>query len=209
MSKEELFARFPDGKKLDGYALLIFHPVDAEDQLAGRQFESILLALRDQGIPVAGSYPNTDPGHSGIVEVTQRYEMEQDCWFFKNLERDWFLSLYRHARFIIGNSSSGILEVTIVPLPAINVGLRQKGRLAGANVIFCEADRAAIRQSISQASRPAFREAVSRMTNLYGDGRSTEKAYDYIKSTDFLAMRFKTEDPLCSPGAEPARAERP
>ena len=209
MSTEELFARFPDGKKLDGYALLIFHPVDAEDQLAGQQYENILLALREHGIPVAGSYPNTDPGHSGIVEVTQRYEMEQDCWFFKNLERDWFLSLYRHARFIIGNSSSGILEAASVPLPAINVGLRQKGRLAGANVIFSEADRAAIGESISQASRPAFRDEVSRMINLYGDGRSTEKAYNYIKSTDFFAMRFKTEDPLCATDAEPGRAEQP
>ncbi len=208
MSAEDLFARFPEGKKLDGYALVIFHPVDAEDHLAGQQFENILLALRDHGIPVAGSYPNTDPGHSEIIEVTQRYEMAQDCWFFKNLDRHWFLSLYSHARFIIGNSSSGILEAASIPLPAINVGLRQKGRLAGGNVIFCDAGRAAIRESITHASRPDFRDAVSRMTNLYGHGQSTEKAYHYIKSTDFFAMRFKTEDPLCVTDAERATAEQ-
>jgi hypothetical protein len=46
------------------------------------------------------------------------------------------------------------------------------------------------------------------MINLYGDGRSTEKAYNYIKSTDFFAMRFKTEDPLCSLDDERARAEQ-
>jgi UDP-hydrolysing UDP-N-acetyl-D-glucosamine 2-epimerase len=196
VSREELFARLPEGKKLDGYALLIFHPVDAEEQLAGQHYENILLALKDHGIPVAGSYPNTDPGHSRIVEITQRYETEPDCWFFKNLEREWFLSLYKHAQFIIGNSSSGILEAASIPLPAINVGLRQKGRLAGKNVIFCEADRAAIGESISRALQPAFRDSVSRMTNLYGDGHSTEKAYEYIKRTDFAAMLFKTEDPL-------------
>jgi UDP-hydrolysing UDP-N-acetyl-D-glucosamine 2-epimerase len=196
MSMQELSGKFPRGKKLDGYALLIFHPVDAEENLAGRHYENILLALRDLGIPVAGSYPNTDPGHSRIVEITQRYEMQPDCWFFKNLEREWFLSLYKHAQFIIGNSSSGILEAASIPLPAINVGLRQKGRLAGRNVILCDADRAAIRGAISRALQPDFRDSVSRMTNLYGDGNSSEKAYQYLKRTNFAAMLFKTEDPL-------------
>jgi UDP-hydrolysing UDP-N-acetyl-D-glucosamine 2-epimerase len=196
MGKQELFARMPEGKKLEGYALVIFHPVDAEDRLAGQHYENILVALRHQGIPVAGSYPNTDPGHKSIIEVARRFENEPDCWFFKNLERSWFLSLYKHARFIIGNSSSGILEAASVPLPAINVGLRQRGRLAGANVIFCGADREEIGDAISQASQAAFRDAVSRMTNLYGEGFSTERAYKYLVSTDFFAMRFKTEDPL-------------
>lgn len=196
MSTPELFAKLPDGKKLEGYALVIFHPVDAEDQLAGEHYENILLALKDHGIPVAGSYPNTDPGHSRIVQVTERYEADTDCWFFKNLEREWFLSLYKHARFIIGNSSSGILEAASIPLPAINVGLRQRGRLAGENVLFCDPDRGAITESISRALQPSFRKSVSRMTNLYGDGYSVEKAYRYIKGTDFASMLFKTEDPL-------------
>jgi len=196
MSKRELFAKFPEGKNLEGYALLVFHPVDAEEELAGEHYENILLALGDQGIPVAGNYPNSDPGHSHIVEVTRRYELEPGCWFFKNLEREWFLSLYRQARFIIGNSSSGILEAASLPLPAINVGLRQRGRLAGENVIYCDSDRAAIREAITHAMQPAFRDSVSRMTNLYGDGHSAERAYQYVKHTDFSAIRPKTEDPL-------------
>jgi UDP-hydrolysing UDP-N-acetyl-D-glucosamine 2-epimerase len=197
MSMQELYARIPDGKNLDGYALLIFHPVDSEDHAAGVHFEDILLALRDCDIPVACSYPNTDPGHNQIVEVARRYEMEPDCWFFKNLEREWFLSLYKNARFIIGNSSSGILEAASVPLPAINVGLRQRGRRAGENVIFCDADRTAIQQAIGRAMHPEFRDTVSKMTNLYGDGHAAERAFQYIKHTDFAAMRIKAEDPLC------------
>jgi UDP-hydrolysing UDP-N-acetyl-D-glucosamine 2-epimerase len=208
ISKQELFAKLPQGKQMDGYALLIYHPVDAEEQAAGTYFENILLALRGQGIPVACSYPNTDPGYSRIVEVARRYELEPDCWFFKNLDREWFLSLYRHALFIIGNSSSGILEAASIPVPAINVGLRQRGRLAGENVIFCDSDRAAIQQSISQALQPAFRDSVSRMTNLYGDGHGAERAYRYIKHTDFAAMRLKIEDPLCLRHAQTGEGDR-
>jgi UDP-hydrolysing UDP-N-acetyl-D-glucosamine 2-epimerase len=196
MSRQEVLARMPPGKHMDGYALLIHHPVDAEELQAGAHFENILQALGDHGIPVACSYPNTDPGYSRILEVARRYELQPDCWFFKNLDREWFLSVYRHARFIIGNSSSGILEAASIPLPAINVGLRQRGRLAGENVIFCDSDRAAIGQSIERVLQPAFRATVAKMTNLYGDGHSTERAYRYIKQTDFASMRLKTEDPL-------------
>jgi UDP-hydrolysing UDP-N-acetyl-D-glucosamine 2-epimerase len=196
MSKPELFARIPQGKCLDGYALLIYHVMDGEEQSAGAQFENILLALKDQGIPVAGNSPNTDPGHSAVVNAMRLHETDPDCWFFKNLERNWFLSLYKHARFIIGNSSSGILEAASVPLPAINVGLRQRGRRAGENVIFCDADRAAIGHAITRALQPGFRDAVLRMKNLYGDGNSVMRAYQYLKQTDFAAMRLKIEDPL-------------
>ncbi len=196
LSRQEVLARMPPGKRMDGYALLIYHVLDGEEHSAAAQFGNILLALRDQGIPVAGNYPNTDPGHSHIVDVISRHEGDPDRWFFKNLERQWFLSLYKHAQFIIGNSSSGILEAASLPLPAINVGLRQRGRRAGENVIFCDSDRAAIGQAIAAAQRPAFRDLVARMKNLYGDGNSVVKAYQYLKQTDFAAMRLKTEDPL-------------
>jgi len=196
LSRQEVMARMPRGKRMEGYALLIYHPLDGEEDFAGEQLENILVVLKERRIPVAGDYPNTDPGHNRIIEVIQRHESGTDCWFFKNLERQWFISLYKHARFIIGNSSSGILEAASVPLPAINVGLRQRGRRAGENVIFCDSDRAAIERAVATAEQPAFRATVARTSNIYGDGNSVMKAYAYIKQTDFAAMRLKTEDPL-------------
>lgn len=207
MSRQDLLRRVPEGKHMDGYALLIFHPVDTEDQVAAQQFENILLALRDSGIPVACSAPNTDPGNRRILEVISRYATEPDCWFFKNLEREWFLSLYTHANFIIGNSSSGILEAASIPLAAINVGLRQRGRLTGKNVIFCDDDCASIRQAVATAQRPDFRAAVAKMKNIYGDGHSTERVYEYLKRTDFGAMQLKTQDPLRPPGTGTRRKD--
>ena len=196
MSRQNLFARFPGDKQMEGFALLIYHPVDAEMAVAGAQFENILLSLREQGIAAACSYPNTDPGASGIVAVIRRYEAAPDFWFFRNLEREWFLSLYKQARFIIGNSSSGILEAASVPIPAINVGIRQRGRLAGDNVLFCDSDRESLRNAIAHAVDPVFRKRISAVRNLYGDGNSAQMAYEFIKRTDFAALRPKTEDPL-------------
>lgn len=191
-----LHALLPAGKALDGYALLIFHPVDAERAEAAAQFEAILAELRARGIPVCVSSPNSDPGNAALRSVIARYQDAPDFWFFRNLPREQFLSLYKGARFIIGNSSSGVIEAASVPLPAINVGLRQRGRAAGANVVFCDADAPSIGRAIDQVEAPAFRASIAGMRNPYGDGRSCEAAARYLLTTDFAAMRAKVEDPL-------------
>ena len=116
--------------------------------------------------------------------------------FYRALERSRFISLYKHARFIIGNSSSGIIEAASVPIPAINVGLRQRGRLAGRNVIFVGVDRDSVRRAIATAQDPAFRASIADMLNPYGDGQSCARAYELIVNTDFSRLLHKTEDAL-------------
>ena len=54
---------------------------------------------------------------------------------FDHVPRLQFVNLLRHADFLIGNSSMGILEAPALKLPVINVGNRQK-RLHSENVIF-------------------------------------------------------------------------
>ena len=200
-----LKALMPPGKALDGYALLIFHPVDAEREQAGPQFETILAELRNRGIPVCASYPNSDPGNDAIRAVMACHEHEADCWFFRNLDRQPFLSVYKGARFLIGNSSSGILEAASVPLPAINVGLRQRSRAAGDNVVFCDADAASVGRAIDQVLDPAFQARIAGMRNPYGDGRSCEAAVRYLLDTDFRTQRAKVEDPLDAASADGRR----
>lgn len=194
--KSELFSRFPSDKLLEGYALVIFHPVDQERDSVGLQFENILRALENNGIPACVSYPNTDPGNHELIDVIRRFERRPNFWFYKNLERDWFLSLYKNARFLIGNSSSGVLEAASIPLGVINVGLRQKDRFCGANVIFCDSQLSEINAAIKQVLSPEHKDLVVDTKNPYGDSHSCERVYAYLKSTDFRSLRNKTEDPL-------------
>lgn len=186
----------PKDKKLDGYALLIFHPVDSERNDAGNHFENILQALADQGVPACVSYPNTDPGNHAIIEVIKKYEASPNFWFYKNLEREKFLSLYKSAQFLIGNSSSGILEAASIPLGVINVGRRQKGRYCGENIIFCSGEKHEIGEAIKSVRDPKFHLIVSTSINPYGDGKSCVKAYTFLKDTNFQSLFEKYEDPL-------------
>lgn len=183
------------------HAILIFHPDPSEEEHAAQYLENIVGALRRRGIGVCVGYPNSDPSNRRLIDVIQRQAQQPGVFAYRNLGRNEFISLYKHARFIIGNSSSGILEAASLPIAAINVGLRQRGRAAARNVIFCDADSASIDDAIQRATSIGFLAAMQGMQNPYGDGHSGQRAYDLLKQIDFNALVLKPEDALeaCAP----------
>ena len=186
----------PPPSEMGDYALVLFHPDPSEYAVAGDICRDILLELKHAGLGAHVGYPNTDAANKDIIEVFSEFAHEPRFSFYRALERNTFISLYKRARFIIGNSSSGIIEAASVPIPAINVGLRQRGRLAGRNVIFAGTDRDSMRCAIATAQDPAFHASIADMLNPYGDGRSCARAYELIVNTDFARLLHKTEDPL-------------
>jgi UDP-N-acetylglucosamine 2-epimerase (non-hydrolysing)/GDP/UDP-N,N'-diacetylbacillosamine 2-epimerase (hydrolysing) len=186
----------PLGKDFSSYALLIYHPLDKQSEPPGEAFENILQALQSRGIAAAVGFPNSDPGHQEIIQIIERYSDQTNFWFYKNLPRDEFMRLYHGAQFLIGNSSSGILEAASIPLAAINVGLRQRDRYCGGNVIFCSTHIFDIATAIDTVEAPQFRAKVTKMTNPYGDGASALKIFEFIRGHDFQALIKKIEDPL-------------
>ncbi len=190
---------FPPEKNLTDYAMVIYHPVDAEKAQAGEHFEQLLQALKQANIPAMISYPNSDPGNYAILEKIRQYEHDPQFWFYTNLERNTFISLYKQARFLIGNSSSGILEAASLGKGVINVGLRQRGRYCLDNVIFCGNQREHIDAAIAQLLTPEFQTALTTIQNPYGNGQSCQQVLQLIKHTDFARLLKKTEDPLEMP----------
>jgi UDP-hydrolysing UDP-N-acetyl-D-glucosamine 2-epimerase len=196
LQRSELHERIGFSEEIGDYALVLFHPDPAEFGDVGEICRNILLELKAAGLGACIGYPNTDPANREIVDSFREYADEPRFFFYKNLARAEFISLYKHARFIIGNSSSGIIEAASIPIPAISVGMRQRGRHAGRNVIFADSDRGTIKKAIVKAQDAGFLSGVAEMANPYGDGHSGDRAYALIKDTDFATLRRKVEDPL-------------
>ena len=196
VSKEELVNHFAINTGFKDFALLIFHPITEEIEVAYEYFENILLELINNKIYTFISYPNIDPGNEKIIEIIEKYKDDEHFTFYKNLDRTIFISIFKNAKFIIGNSSAGILEAASIPIPTINVGKRQLGRFAGENVLFCDGNRKSINDAIKTVSESSFLKAVMKMKNPYGEGNSSIKAYDIIKTTDFSKLLYKKDDPL-------------
>lgn len=196
LSKPQLRDRLNIDNGFDEFCLVIFHPVTEELGYVDEIFDSILLSLKEKNISAFISYPNVDPGNHRLVSVIDKYKNDKFFYFYKNLSRDVFVSIYKNSKFIIGNSSSGIVEAASLKIPAINVGMRQTGRFADRNVIFCGADYQSIKSSIDKAESITFKNSLIDLKNSYGEGCGAIKAYDLIKQIDFKSMIAKKEDPL-------------
>lgn len=195
-TKKQLLKSFNAGSDFDNYSIVIFHPVAEEQAYCHIIFENILQGLKEKKIKAFVSTPNTDPGNKNILQVIEKYRHDPNFIFYKNLDRETFLSLYKNSLFLIGNSSSGILESASVPLPAINVGLRQQGRKTNPNVIFCGTTQDAILTAVETAIDENFTDKLRNMKNIYGDGDSAHRALEIIKTTNFRKQLYKKEDPL-------------
>jgi UDP-hydrolysing UDP-N-acetyl-D-glucosamine 2-epimerase len=180
----------------DNFAIMIFHPTLQDSAKPEEIFEDILKTLKNRNINTFVSYPNVDPGNFEIRRVIEKYAQDKNFIFYKNLERNIFLSLYKHSSFIVGNSSSGVCEAASIPIPALNVGTRQTGRYAEENVIFVDSCITEIEKGIDKVANKDFQSKIKTMKNPYGDGNSAHKAYEIIKKTDFKKFLLKTEDPL-------------
>lgn len=158
----------------DGYLVVMQHPVTTEYELARRQVEETLYAVRDIGLPVLWFWPNVDAGTDGTsngIRAFREREKPRGFHFFKNMAPADFLRLLYNSRCLVGNSSVGVRECSFLGVPVVNIGTRQHGRDRGANVLDVGYDRAAITAAIER-----------HLTNgrypqdfLYGDGHAGER----------------------------------
>lgn len=178
-------------------ALFIYHPIKNEIGIEEVIIDAAISSLDNAGYHVFIGLPNSDPGNVSIRKVIKKItEGKKNCTVYGNLPRDQFISIFKSSSIIVGNSSAGILESASISIPCVNIGERQRGRMAAENVIFVDATPKDIKNGINLAVSNAFIKKSQAVTNPYGDGKSSQRAYDLIKSLDFSSLVLKKEDPI-------------
>ena len=84
-----------------------------------------------------------------------------------SLGKTRYLSALRYVSAVVGNSSSGIVEVPSMHIPTVNIGTRQQGRIAGDSVIHCGVTAGEIDAAISYALSDEGRERARQASNPY------------------------------------------
>lgn len=175
--------------------LVTFHPVTRDFAATRRHAEDLLAALAGAGQPAVFTYPNADTGGRVIIDLIDAFVRENPrARAVPNLGVAGYFSLMRHARAMVGNSSSGLIEAASFRLPVVNVGERQDGRLAPANVIHVPCAKDAILAGIRRATSTAFRDSIARLVSPYGDGRAAERIMAALRATDFADPRLIRKD---------------
>jgi UDP-hydrolysing UDP-N-acetyl-D-glucosamine 2-epimerase len=156
--------------------LVTFHPATLERESPAVQFGALLAALdaisAQAPTTIVFSLPNADPGNQEIADLIAKYvAAHTNARAFASLGQQRYLSLMSHADAVVGNSSSGLYEAPSLKVPTVNIGDRQKGRLAAASVVHC----APVAAEISAAIQKAFALDCSATVNPYGDGDSARR----------------------------------
>ncbi|MGH1371928.1 MAG: UDP-N-acetylglucosamine 2-epimerase [Cellvibrionaceae bacterium] len=162
------------------YCLVTFHAeTNIEDS---KGVLPILSALKKfPQIQCVFTAANADSGGSEINRLLAQACESCSSWIFvESLGRLRYLSLMADCVAVIGNSSSGIIEVPSFGVPTINVGDRQQGREACDSVIHCANDETRLSEAIGRVTgQSSVRQTIS---NPYGDGNFSAKAMAALES---------------------------
>ncbi len=170
------------------FFLVTYHPVTLGDEAPEASFQALLDAL--EAFPehqVILTYPNADDGGRRIIPMLEAYAASQPerVLAIPSLGQVRYLSAVKHATAVIGNSSSGIIEVPAFDVPTVDIGARQKGRLAAKSVLHCEATQTDIERAIQSAVARDYKEPTEAIDNPYGQGNTSGKVIEMIKTLDF------------------------
>lgn len=101
--------------------------------------------------------PNADT--SGLIfrnAFTELAERKQGIKIIENFGTQSYFTCMKHAKLLIGNTSSGIVEAASFHKYVLNIGDRQKGRLCSDNVIHLPFDYQSIVASAEMFVKKAY-----------------------------------------------------
>lgn len=183
MSKDDLEKSI--GYKLDNNTVLAtYHPVTLGGN-AGQDIGAFCDALASfEGLRVIFTMPNSDAGSNTIMDCINRYVAShpETSKSFISLGMKRYLSVLQFVAAVVGNSSSGIIEAPTFGIPTLNVGDRQKGRVAGDSVVNCSVDKVSIINGLTAVLSIQMKESARSADNLYEKPGTADAIFKVISS---------------------------
>ena len=188
--EEQLY--FPFDRKT---VLVTYHPETLDAIPVEEQFRNLLEALDDrQDIRILFTLPNSDTGGRIIVRMIEEFvaRNKQRARAYTSLGQLRYLSALRFVAAVVGNSSSGILEVPSFGKPTLDIGNRQKGRLAANSVVHCGVSGAEISEGLNRVLSDAFAKQTACVQNPYEKEDSALEILKILKNYPLDGIVQKT-----------------
>jgi len=177
--------------------LVTFHPVTLEDNTAEVQMNELLSALEliKKDTHFIFTMPNADTDGRVLFEMINDFvnSHKNVACVFTSLGQIRYLSCIKHVDGVVGNSSSGLLEVPSFKKGTINIGDRQRGRLKADSVIDCDPIEHDIKAAFDRLFSDEFRRKLESVFNPYGSGGSSQAIVNILENTQtgqLLKKRF-------------------
>ncbi len=175
--------------------LITFHPVTLENSTSAQQMGELLSALNKlDNTNLIFTMPNSDTDGRVLFKIIEEYVSSNiKSVVITSLGQLRYLSCLKHVDGVIGNSSSGLLEVPTFKIGTINIGDRQRGRLKAISVIDCEPNEPSISSAIKMLYSADYQNGLTTVKNPYGCGGASESIVNILNDVSLdglLKKRF-------------------
>lgn len=205
LSKEELEKNL--GIKLLKRNLLVtFHPVTLEKGRAENQIDQLLAALSElKDTMIVFTHPNADAEGDVIAEKIKDFiKSGNGRYLFASLGMKRYFSMIKQVDAVVGNSSSGIVEVPSFKKATINIGNRQAGRIQAKSIINCPPEKTDVLKAIATVYTQDFQTVLKSAENPYAKENSARNVFNVLKTFDLTGLLEKkfydlSEEKKCTP----------
>lgn len=164
------------------FAVVTFHPITLEHNTSREQCQELLDAMDSfPDMQFIITKANADADGRVINQMLEEYVAQREnCFIIDSLGMKRYLSALKYCSFVLGNSSSGIIEAPSFEVATVNIGERQKGRIQADSVINCDPKKNEIVAAMRLALKWKECGKLYEVINPYGDGNTSEKIVNEI-----------------------------
>ncbi len=174
--------------------MVTYHPETLNISSTKEAVQNLLGALDEfRDYKIIFTMPNSDNQSYIIRSEIEKYVIKNKgrCKAFKSLGIVRYLSVLKYISAVVGNSSSGIIEVPSFHIPTLNIGDRQKGRICAESVYSCNTSKEAIVKGLQVITSKEFRQIALNSSNPYGKEGSAEAIFETISTFPLSKLRQK------------------
>jgi len=160
------------------FSLAVMHPVTTNLINLKNESKIFFSSLVKTNLNYIIIFPNNDLGSEIILKEIHKLKNNKKFRIFPSIRFEYYLTFLKNSKFIIGNSSSGIMEAPYYGVTTINIGTRQSNRLKTKlikNISFNE------KKIVNTINRVKNRKIIKR--NFFGKGNSAKKIEKLLSST--------------------------
>jgi len=163
--------------------LVNFHPETLNKNLAKKQIRELLSAFSElKNTGLIFTIPGPDLENEIVVKLIKKFTLKhKNAYFFKSLGQVNYFSFLNQIDGMIGNSSSGLLEMPYFEKGTINIGTRQSGRLFSKSVINIKIKKSKIIQAVKKLLSNNFQKNIRNNINPYGNPGASDKIIKILK----------------------------
>lgn len=187
-SIKEYLTRPKDASEIDSrlrrgnYTLMTFHS-ETKGVMAKNTIPEVMDAAIETILKgnekILITYPNNDDGSEAIIDVIEKWQDNPNVVVRRNLGSEYYYAAVDNSLFVIGNSSSGVIEIPYFQKYTLNIGERQSGRNAPASVINLPNDCVAVRKALKELLEAP--KCTLPQEYVYGKGDSVKQIHRILK----------------------------